>query len=1428
MTVAGTIGAANTGWARKGRFTLYALVFLVLPLVLPLFQGMRTVHAAPSLPASTVVSTTADLSVTGGTVDVMCKPGDFATGGGFEISPPGLNIIRQSEPDVASGTPRGWHVLFASNSGTAKAFVVCMTPATFGTVTTTTTVVEADRFFAGCSLTGGCPSFNAGGVTAVCSGSDFATGGGFETAGGKNVLRSRPDPASGQPNGWHSFFSVSLDTGGLTVKSFVVCMTPVNLGTSQSSSYVQVNSAPVGNTAGSVSVTCRPSDFATGGGFDLNPSGNKFTLHSEPDVASGTPMGWTNHYGIGGSITGTAYAVCIPVTVIPAWKAAFEAWKAAHCQVLTPQQVLNFAFIPVKFMGDTATPVPLAQIAERLDYIKDYYYQQSMCSVQVNPTILSNPSDTTAGRWTLPLSEAQYLALPVIGSVKWAHDAKIWSDAYSLANPTTSFDAIVTLQTSSAVSSNSMFNRGMISPGGAVLAAFISLFLGPLGITLDMLVAAAILTTPLFHQGSVMLFDNDEIETWAHELGHGLFSFWDYYEGTSPSNRGVVTPWDLMSNPKFTNPAPVGIYNRQQAGWLNYNDVKSFGTYPLTFLTNLKFGKSEALRYRSESCVLFICTPNGPVDEYILELRSTPDDVPTTPPSNDPATNVVTPSTGLVIYEQREVRNIAGIPTRTPYCGGLHGLPLLLAAAVVDHGISDCLNAIANVMLFPSQTAAQNNPTVPPGTCYIDDVINVTFCLNTDMTNPSVTIHGSATSRNVISMETDGSWTCAGCAPPNAHVKGYDLTAKLPRADLHVNGPSTEHVGPNYQTGAYDLSVPGSRVGGAYSAGQWISYPDSSQATFTIDGTRAFADAAAHGFTNVTLDATVFVANYDSTGARSVIAQPVVYHLDPGHPKIGPLSVDTLTMDGATTADFHDAATVSATLRNFAAQAPISGQSVKFTLNGAETCTGTTDVTGKASCQITPGEAAGTYTLTASFASSPTLGANTTSSQFMVTREETTLAYAGDTVIGDGLAAQLSAVLKEDGTVPLPGRAVTLTLGSGATAQSCNPATDATGTARCTISPVNQPLGPTTVSASFAGDGFYKPAADSKPAIIIGPPAKLVLTPATATNVVGTSHTVTATVTDAFGSPVLPGNTVTFAVTGANTAGGTVATNASGVATFTYSGTHFGADVITASASATAKDTAAKNWKLAALDNFKCYSVKATGVDEDRDGRGGSRIVTLTDQFGAAQVIVEEPRILCDPAGYNGSTIITPSALLNGYQIEGRREFRERSVEVTNKFGTESLQVDERAILAEPASKAPAGQTPGPVPITLNNFQCYSVEGEALRPAPTVTLNDQFGTGAVRVGRPVLLCNPTEKNNEKIGPVVSGPEHLVCYSITSRNKTNKVVEVRDQFGVQTLKVVRTELLCVPSDKKEIPTDNQEGETSMILDENHERGHRDYE
>src|SRR5262249_18810791 len=125
----------------------------------------------------------------------------------------------------------------------------------------------------------------------------------------------------------------------------------------------------------------------------------------------------------------------------------------------------------------------------------------------------------------------------------------------------------------------------------------------------------------------------------------------------------------------------------------------------------------------------------------------------------------------------------------------------------------------------------------------------------------------------------------------------------------------------------------------------------------------------------------------------------------------------------------------------------------------------------------------GPYSGTASFAGGTVGGIpylpSTGAGSFTITKEESTLSYTGDTVIANGGVAHLSGVLLEDGIVPVAGRVVTFTLGTDGTAQVCTGTTNATGTAACVISPVNQPLGPGTVSSSFAGDAFYLPSSAS-------------------------------------------------------------------------------------------------------------------------------------------------------------------------------------------------------------------------------------------------------------------------------------------------------------------------------------------------------------
>jgi hypothetical protein len=141
---------------------------------------------------------------------------------------------------------------------------------------------------------------------------------------------------------------------------------------------------------------------------------------------------------------------------------------------------------------------------------------------------------------------------------------------------------------------------------------------------------------------------------------------------------------------------------------------------------------------------------------------------------------------------------------------------------------------------------------------------------------------------------------------------------------------------------------------------------------------------------------------------------------------------------------------------------------------------------------------------------------------------------------------------------------------------------------------------------------------------VIGlPPATLVLTPATDTNPEDTSHTVTAQVKSADGNPVA-GVTVRFSVTGANSASGTGLTDASGNATFSYTGANPGTDTITAYADSDRdgirdpgepSGTATKTWTVVApTTGLKCPGFNA---DPRNQVVGTSGNDTLTGTAGA-------------------------------------------------------------------------------------------------------------------------------------------------------------------------------------------------------------------
>jgi protocatechuate 3,4-dioxygenase beta subunit len=139
---------------------------------------------------------------------------------------------------------------------------------------------------------------------------------------------------------------------------------------------------------------------------------------------------------------------------------------------------------------------------------------------------------------------------------------------------------------------------------------------------------------------------------------------------------------------------------------------------------------------------------------------------------------------------------------------------------------------------------------------------------------------------------------------------------------------------------------------------------------------------------------------------------------------------------------------------------------------------------------------------------------------------------------------------------------------------------------------------------------------------MIGAAYTMTLTPASATNQVGNPHTVTATVRDFAGRPV-PGVTVRFSVTGANSASGTGSspTNASGQATFTYTGTVAGPDAIAAYADTNNNGTQNAGEPTAAATKIWTAGPAATltlapATDSNSVGTQHCVTATVKDAFG--------------------------------------------------------------------------------------------------------------------------------------------------------------------------------------------------------------------
>ena len=533
----------------------------------------------------------------------------------------------------------------------------------------------------------------------------------------------------------------------------------------------------------------------------------------------------------------------------------------------------------------------------------------------------------------------------------------------------------------------------------------------------------------------------------------------------------------------------------------------------------------------------------------------------------------------------------------------------------------------------------------------------VTLTLNTNATEScTATTDSTGTATCVITpIESSGTYTLsasfAGDSSQSASIGSDSSTTAvivLPdNSSLTYTGPTTAVNGqPLTLTGTLTTDTP---TTGTPLPNKTVTFTIGSgstvQSCMTLqslaDGTVSCTIPTVNQpVSNVSIGGTFSGDAYDTSAS---VTPPVVATVT--EPTSLQVKCQSLENGPTCTSDFSDGFTAIGVLTDTVTNAPVVGEPVTLTLDGHETCSGTTDATGTASCSITPGEPAATYTLTGSFAGDVTqplqLMAATGSTDFVVTLEETALSYTGPTVAHNGQPLTLSGVLTTDdpssGT-GVVGRTVTLTLGSGGSVQACTGTTDPTGAVSCTIASVNQSPGPIPVTASFAGDAYYQVASVSA-TVNLPEGTELTVNPVTGTY--NGSIPVTATLVNTYTNPPTPvaGEPVTLTLNGTQTC--TATTNSAGVAscaitpnepagtyslTATFSGDNSSVpQLVSTSSSTTFTVTAAQTWFTYTGTTSVTNGGTATlsGVLTTNEPTGGTdvsgRTVTFTLGSGSSQ-----------------------------------------------------------------------------------------------------------------------------------------------------------------------------------------------------------------
>jgi len=142
-------------------------------------------------------------------------------------------------------------------------------------------------------------------------------------------------------------------------------------------------------------------------------------------------------------------------------------------------------------------------------------------------------------------------------------------------------------------------------------------------------------------------------------------------------------------------------------------------------------------------------------------------------------------------------------------------------------------------------------------------------------------------------------------------------------------------------------------------------------------------------------------------------------------------------------------------------------------------------------------------------------------------------------------------------------------------------------------------------------------------------------------------------------------------------------------------------------------------------------------------------------------------------------------------------------------FSLPCANVVKKVLIANPIPRPKPIPAPKPFPLPIglkgDHFSCYMLDkGPALKPEQ-ITITDQFGRAQAVLGKPIMLCNPSEKiHNGRNFKISDKKRHLVCYEILEQTPNKPYeLEIENQFEKRKVRSLNRELFCVPSLKRHL-------------------------